>query len=52
MTYRVDSDILFPYGEVLDRTTKHVIAPAMSIKWRKPEDNFTGEHEKKNFVVD
>jgi alpha-1,3-fucosyltransferase len=47
MTYRVDSDILFPYGEVLDATTRQVIAPAMNIKWKKPEENFTGEQEKK-----
>jgi alpha-1,3-fucosyltransferase len=42
MTNRLDSDILFPYGEVLDIDTDEVIAPGYNIKWRQPEDDFTG----------
>jgi alpha-1,3-fucosyltransferase len=42
MTYRVDSDIIYPYAEVMDKVTGHVIAPGHNIKWRQPEDNFTG----------
>jgi hypothetical protein len=46
MTYRVDSDILFPYGEVMDKETKHFMAPAINIKWKQAEEDFTGEHQR------
>lgn len=43
MSYRLDADILFPYGEVIDKVTGHIIAPALNIQWRQPEDDFKGE---------
>jgi alpha-1,3-fucosyltransferase len=44
MTYRVDSDINFPYAEITDKVTGQVIAPGFGIKWRKPEDDFKSNY--------
>lgn len=37
LTYRLDSDVLWSYGMVLDIETGAVVAPSKSAKWRKPE---------------
>lgn len=42
MTYRLDSDILWTYGSILDLETKKVIAPATNIKWKEPDAAFFG----------
>lgn len=41
MTFRLDSDILYGYGQVVDVESRNKIAPALDIKWREPEENFT-----------
>ncbi|XP_070495208.1 alpha-(1,3)-fucosyltransferase C-like [Chironomus tepperi] len=40
MTYRLDSDIRFDYGKVIDIKTNEIIAPAVNPKWKTPDDNF------------
>ena len=37
LTYRLDSDVLWSYGMVLDIETNAVIAPSKTARWRKPE---------------
>ena len=44
MTYRLDSDIIWYYGQTLNLATGHKIAPGFDIQWRQPEDDFEGEH--------
>ena len=43
MSYRLDADILFPYGEVLDQETENVLAPAKNIQWKQPENDYKGK---------
>ncbi|XP_017062887.2 LOW QUALITY PROTEIN: alpha-(1,3)-fucosyltransferase C [Drosophila eugracilis] len=40
MTYRLDSDIVWPYGTLVDIDTDAVIAPSVRPHWRKPPDSF------------
>lgn len=42
MTYRLDSDIPFPYSEILDKQTNVVVAPDFEVDWLSPDDTFTG----------
>jgi hypothetical protein len=42
MTYRLDSDIEFDYGKVIDVKTDEVIAPAVNPKWKVPDEDFSG----------
>ena len=37
MTYRLDSDILWSYGKVIDKRTSKVLAPDHNVEWRNPE---------------
>ena len=46
MTYRLDSDILYAYGQTIEIDSGYKIAPAYDIKWMQPDENFSGE---KNF---
>lgn len=46
MTYRLDSDIEFDYGKVIDIKTNEIIAPAVNPKWRTPDENFYGKSQK------
>jgi hypothetical protein len=41
MTYRLDSDVLWSYGEIIDIKTGKMVAPSTSVQWREPE-NFQG----------
>ena len=43
MTYRIDSDIDFSYGMIVDITSGKKISPAMNIKWITPNANFSSE---------
>ena len=43
MTYRIDSDILYAYGQTVEIDSGYKIAPAYDIKWMQPNDNFSGE---------
>ncbi|KAH8289140.1 hypothetical protein KR054_000879 [Drosophila jambulina] len=36
MTYRLDSDVVWPYGQILDIETGAVVAPSPNPSWRKP----------------
>nr|CAJ42062.1 alpha 1,3-fucosyltransferase [Drosophila simulans] len=36
MTYRIDSDVFWPYGQLLDITADAVVAPSLKPPWRKP----------------
>ncbi|XP_016970672.2 alpha-(1,3)-fucosyltransferase C [Drosophila rhopaloa] len=40
MTYRLDSDVVWPYGQLLDIETDAVVAPSASPYWRKPPASF------------
>lgn len=40
MTYRLDSDILWPYKYIIDKETEERIAPALKPQWRKPTTDF------------
>jgi hypothetical protein len=42
MTYRIDSDLPWFYGKVIDLKTNQIIAPARNIKWRQPDEDFEG----------
>jgi hypothetical protein len=42
MSHRLDSDILWPYAEVVEKSTGNVVAPALNIKWRQPDKKFKG----------
>jgi alpha-1,3-fucosyltransferase len=43
MNHRLDSDISWPYGEVIDLETGKVIAPGFDVSWKKPDNNFKGK---------
>ena len=36
MTYRMDSDIVRPYGWISDKTSPNMLYPPADIKWQKP----------------
>ncbi|EDV47679.1 alpha-(1,3)-fucosyltransferase C [Drosophila erecta] len=40
MTYRLDSDVIWPYGQLLDIATDAVVAPSVKPPWRKPPATF------------
>ncbi|XP_043658247.1 alpha-(1,3)-fucosyltransferase C [Drosophila teissieri] len=40
MTYRLDSDVFWPYGQLLDIATNAVVAPSVKPPWRKPPATF------------
>jgi uncharacterized FlaG/YvyC family protein len=42
MTYRLDSDINWDYGKVIDKRTNEIIAPSQIPKWKKVEEDFYG----------
>lgn len=42
MTYRLDSDILWSYGKIIDKQTNEIVAPSYDPKWKKVEDKFFG----------
>lgn len=42
MTYRLDSDLPWVYGQIQDLETSKIIAPKLHVNWRKPTNNFTG----------
>jgi hypothetical protein len=46
MTHRLDSDIPWPYGEVIDKEIGEVIAPGLNVKWKEPDDGFKGKTNK------
>lgn len=50
MTYRLDSDIVVPYGNIQDIETGHLMAPATNIKWKKPPDQYIFDEELENIV--
>lgn len=45
MTYKLHSDIVWNYGEVIDKVTGAVIAPNVNIQWREIDENFEGFSE-------
>lgn len=44
MTYRLDSDIPMSYGIVKDVVTGSVVAPALNVQWRDPDDYYGKQH--------
>lgn len=42
MTYRLDSDIVWPYGEVRTLETDQFVAPMKEPKWRDAVYEFSG----------
>lgn len=42
MTYRLDSDIIWPYAHVIDLESGSSIAPSLDARWRSPDENFEG----------
>jgi hypothetical protein len=43
MTYRLDSDILWSYGEVRTIESKKFVAPSKDAKWHDVVKDFKGE---------
>jgi hypothetical protein len=48
MTYKLDSDISWYYGKVIDRLTGEVVAPAVNVKWKDPVEDFLGHGKNRN----
>lgn len=44
MTYRLDSDILWSYGKIVDKRTNKVLAPDHNVEWRNPENVEGNKH--------
>lgn len=42
MTYRLDSDVHWTYGRIIDKSTGATIAPAIRPPWKAPDDDFYG----------
>lgn len=42
MTYRLHSDIVWTYGEVIDLETGAVVAPDVYVQWKKVDEHFEG----------
>lgn len=42
MTVRLDSDIPWPYGEFTEVETGKIVAPALKVEWKNPDQNFKG----------
>jgi alpha-1,3-fucosyltransferase len=42
MTYRLDSDILWSYRKIIEKSSGNVVAPSQNVKWKQPDDNFIG----------
>jgi alpha-1,3-fucosyltransferase len=42
MTYRLNSDIFYGYGRVVDLKTDAVVAPKLEVTWRQPPEDFKG----------
>ncbi|XP_017119451.1 alpha-(1,3)-fucosyltransferase C [Drosophila elegans] len=40
MTYRLDSDVVWPYGQLLDIETDALVAPSVRPHWRRPPAAF------------
>lgn len=45
MSYKLNSDISWYYGKVIDRLTSKVVAPAFDTVWKDPEKDFHGVGE-------
>lgn len=43
MTYRLDSDILFPYGYIKEKSSNNIIAPNLKPNWMAPNKNYSNE---------
>lgn len=43
MTHRLHSDFPWTYGEVYDIESDELIAPALKVRWKKPQESFKGE---------
>lgn len=43
MTYRLDSDIQFDYGKIVDLETNEIVAPSSSPAWRETDEDFYGK---------
>lgn len=43
MTYRLDSELEWFYGKMIDIAKGEVVAPAKNVAWRTPDENFQGE---------
>lgn len=46
MTYRLDSDIGWYYGEVVELQSGLVIAPGTNVQWLEPDPKFYGRDER------
>ena len=42
MTYRLDSDIGWFYGQTVNLESGNVVAPSTKVKWRVPDNDFYG----------
>jgi alpha-1,3-fucosyltransferase len=45
LNYRLDSDIEWDYGKVIDIETNEIIAPSKNPKWKEPEKDFFGKFD-------
>jgi alpha-1,3-fucosyltransferase len=43
MSYRLDSDILWLYGRIIDRETQHTVDPSTNVNWKNVDENFVDE---------
>lgn len=43
MTYRLDSDVIFPYGYFRDKRTHQIIAPNLKPNWIEPNKTYTNQ---------
>lgn len=43
MTYRLDSDILWLYGKIIDLETGKILDPSLNVDWKNPNENFVDD---------
>jgi hypothetical protein len=43
MSYRLDSEFSWFYGTTKNISSGEIVAPAIDIKWKEPDDSFQGK---------
>jgi hypothetical protein len=42
MSYKLDSDIRWYYGKVIDRFSGEIVGPATNVNWKDPKKDIIG----------
>jgi hypothetical protein len=42
LTYRLDSDILWSYGRIIDKAKNEIYAPSYDPQWKEVDENYYG----------